>query len=146
MPILSFHPAPSKRSRSKKRILELISFFLSSPEYWSRAPHLFVMSQTRQPRNAHLQTTTETSRDSSTARLPSTLRLRGEDTSIAPADPSSARRIRWSEDVVDNEGMGKKSSKGEIRVLSFFTEFTTPLTVSMSSLLHLPQSPTRRRE
>lgn len=71
------------------------------------------MSQTRQPRASNsLQTTTE-SRDPSITRLPVTLRLRAEE---VPADtreePSSSRRIRWSEDVVDNEGMGKKSSKG----------------------------------
>jgi hypothetical protein len=36
-----------------------------------------------------------------------TLVLRGE-----PSDGS--RRIRWAEDVVDNEGMGKKSSKGRL--------------------------------
>ncbi|KAJ5533654.1 Type 1 phosphatases regulator ypi1, partial [Penicillium frequentans] len=30
---------------------------------------------------------------------------------VSPPEPSSSRRIRWSEDVVDNEGMGKKSSK-----------------------------------
>ncbi|KAJ5112968.1 Type 1 phosphatases regulator ypi1 [Penicillium angulare] len=69
------------------------------------------MSQTRQPGNPRLQTTTETSRESSTVRLPTTLRLRGEESSNAPAEPSTSRRIRWSEDVVDNEGMGKKSSK-----------------------------------
>jgi hypothetical protein len=37
---------------------------------------------------------------------PVTLRLRAE------AEPSERRRIQWAEDVVDNEGMGKKSSKG----------------------------------
>jgi protein phosphatase 1 regulatory subunit 11 len=69
------------------------------------------MSRTRQPAvNSQLQTTTE-SRDSSTVRLTGTLRLRGDD-SPHPTEPASARRIRWSEDVVDNEGMGKKSSKG----------------------------------
>ncbi|KAJ5761880.1 uncharacterized protein N7511_005262 [Penicillium nucicola] len=70
------------------------------------------MSRTRQPMSNGLQTTTESSRDSSVARVPATLRLRAED---APAntreETSSSRRIRWSEDVVDNEGMGKKSSK-----------------------------------
>lgn len=72
------------------------------------------MSRTRQPMGStSFQTTTESSQDS-TAHLP-TLRLRAEatptetDTSEAT---SSSRRIRWSEDVVDNEGMGKKSSKG----------------------------------
>ncbi|KAJ5772809.1 hypothetical protein N7457_007705 [Penicillium paradoxum] len=70
------------------------------------------MSRTRQPvASSSLQITAE-SRDSSTTRLPATLRLRAEE---APPDTSeetsSSRRIRWSEDVVDNEGMGKKSSK-----------------------------------
>lgn len=50
-------------------------------------------------------------------RIPGTLRLRGED-HIASSNISnegvSSRHIRWSEDVVDNEGMGKKRSKGEI--------------------------------
>ncbi|THX25565.1 hypothetical protein D6D10_09884 [Aureobasidium pullulans] len=38
---------------------------------------------------------------------PTTLRLRAE----ADAEPSERRRIQWAEDVIDNEGMGKKSSK-----------------------------------
>ncbi|CEJ59063.1 hypothetical protein PMG11_07699 [Penicillium brasilianum] len=69
------------------------------------------MSRTRQPVNLQPQSTTETSSESSTLRLTGTLRLRAEDTSDTTAEPSPARRIRWSEDVVDNEGMGKKSSK-----------------------------------
>ncbi|KAJ5112097.1 hypothetical protein N7532_000142 [Penicillium argentinense] len=70
------------------------------------------MSRSRQPgSNPQIQSTTETSRDSSVARLSGTLRLRGDDTS-STSEPSTARHIRWSEDVVDNEGMGKKSSKG----------------------------------
>lgn len=82
----------------------------STPFAVARNPAL--MSRTRQPgANSHLQTTTE-SRDSSTARLTGTLRLRGEETPDT-SEPSPARRIRWSEDVVDNEGMGKKSSKGQ---------------------------------
>ncbi|KAF2769652.1 hypothetical protein EJ03DRAFT_271840 [Teratosphaeria nubilosa] len=35
-----------------------------------------------------------------------TLRLRGES-----AEPEESPRVRWAEDVIDNEGMGKKSSK-----------------------------------
>lgn len=47
--------------------------------------------------------TTETG--SSPLNLPSgTLRLR--------AEPVQRRHIQWAEDVIDNEGMGKKSSKG----------------------------------
>ncbi|KAK4496497.1 hypothetical protein PRZ48_012477 [Zasmidium cellare] len=42
--------------------------------------------------------------DSSGPSIPSaTLRLR--------AEPEPQRRIQWAEDVIDNEGMGKKSSK-----------------------------------
>ncbi|KAJ5622810.1 Type 1 phosphatases regulator ypi1 [Penicillium lividum] len=74
------------------------------------------MSQTRQPRNQQQQTTTETSQDLP-LRLSGTLRLRGEDAPSVTPEPSSSRRIRWSEDVVDNEGMGKKSSKGTIHSL-----------------------------
>ncbi len=36
---------------------------------------------------------------------PAILRLRG-------AHPPSAHRVQWAEDVVDNEGLGRKSSKG----------------------------------
>lgn len=75
------------------------------------------MSQTRPSSvNPQLQVTTETSSDPSTIRLSGTLRLRGEDSTTTTRESSSARHIQWSEDVVDNEGMGKKSSKG----LSFF--------------------------
>ncbi|WEW55628.1 Type 1 phosphatases regulator ypi1 [Emydomyces testavorans] len=46
-----------------------------------------------------------------------TLRLRGEVTTTTTATtteeepPAEQRRIQWAEDVVDNEGQGKKSSK-----------------------------------
>lgn len=46
-----------------------------------------------------------------------TLRLR--------AEPAPRRGIRWAEDVVDNEGLGRKSSKGEITSLVPFK--ATPL-------------------
>lgn len=39
---------------------------------------------------------------------PPTLRLRAEET---PPQPEPSQHVRWAEDVVDNEGMGKKSSK-----------------------------------
>ncbi|KAL2815454.1 phosphatase inhibitor-domain-containing protein [Aspergillus cavernicola] len=49
--------------------------------------------------------------DTSNARVTGTLRLRAEgDPSVSRNEPP-ARHIRWSEDVIDNEGMGKKSSK-----------------------------------
>lgn len=65
--------------------------------------------------NQNTSTTRTESQDRST--FPSgqggvqVLRLRGE-----PGEPEAPttqrRRIRWAEDVVDNEGQGKKSSKG----------------------------------
>jgi hypothetical protein len=113
--------------------------------------HCYTMSRTRQPVNLQPQSTTETSRESSTLRLTGTLRLRAEDTPDTTAEPSPSRRIRWSEDVVDNEGMGKKSSKGKQPSplpsrpshdkYSILTRPPHP-----SSLLHLPQSSTRRRK
>lgn len=46
-------------------------------------------------------------------RVQPTLLLRGESTPDSNSTrPRPRRRIRWSEDVVNNEGMGRKSSKG----------------------------------
>lgn len=97
---------------------------------------LTVMSRTRQPAvNSQLQTTTE-SRDPSTVRLTGTLRLRGDD-SQHPTEPASTRRIRWSEDVVDNEGMGKKSSKGQCSDLSFLPRETVNIAQCAVSTISL---------
>ncbi|KAJ0415525.1 phosphatase inhibitor-domain-containing protein [Aspergillus carlsbadensis] len=71
-------------------------------------------------RQAFPQTSTSSSRvssvtrvehNTSNGRVTGTLRLRAEDAPSVDQDSTPARRIRWSEDVVDNEGMGKKSSK-----------------------------------
>jgi len=53
------------------------------------------------PASSGSQTITATSSSGPSA----TLRLRAE------PSPTPSRRIQWAEDVVDNEGMGKKSSK-----------------------------------
>ncbi|KAF2745633.1 hypothetical protein M011DRAFT_495477 [Sporormia fimetaria CBS 119925] len=55
---------------------------------------------TREPAHASATTVTTLQRESTPS---ATLRLRPE--------PSEQRHIQWAEDVVDNEGMGKKSSK-----------------------------------
>ncbi|RAL13602.1 PPP1R11/YPI1 family protein [Aspergillus homomorphus CBS 101889] len=53
----------------------------------------------------------------STTRISATLRLRAENTEDQPVpiegttNQTSSRHIQWSDDVIDNEGMGKKSSK-----------------------------------
>lgn len=49
----------------------------------------------------------------STVQSSGTLRLRGENNVAPPGISNTGRHIRWSNDVVDNEGMGKKSSKGK---------------------------------
>ncbi|PKX94496.1 protein phosphatase 1 regulatory subunit Ypi1p [Aspergillus novofumigatus IBT 16806] len=81
------------------------------------------MSRTRQvPSNtassSHIQLLSPAvpQENHSSVRISGTLRLRAENDSIATdqiEDATPGRHIRWTEDVVDNEGMGKKSSKGE---------------------------------
>ncbi|KMK61233.1 putative type 1 phosphatase regulator ypi1 [Aspergillus fumigatus Z5] len=81
------------------------------------------MSRTRQvPSNtassSHIQLLSPAvpQENHSTVRISGTLRLRAENDSIATDHIEGARpgrHIRWTEDVVDNEGLGKKSSKGE---------------------------------
>lgn len=52
------------------------------------------------------QTETNTPADSGGEETTAVLRLRG-----AP-EPRARARVQWAEDVVDNEGLGRKSSKG----------------------------------
>jgi hypothetical protein len=68
------------------------------------------MSQRQQQQSAAPATTTQTTTQTSpaqqpTTQAPRTLRLRGRHT-------STGRSVQWAEDVVDNEGLGRKSSKG----------------------------------
>lgn len=44
--------------------------------------------------------------------LPGTLRLRAASDAQRDSQTTTQPRVQWAEDVVDNEGMGKKSSKG----------------------------------
>ncbi|EEP80855.1 predicted protein [Uncinocarpus reesii 1704] len=74
------------------------------------------MTRTRQP-NPPVSSLTTTQVESSYTQqtrqgipLTGTLRLRG-DATTTQENPPEPRRIRWAEDVVDNEGQGKKSSK-----------------------------------
>lgn len=103
-----------------------------------------IMSRSRQPNaNSQAPSTSETTQEQTT-RL-TTLRLRGDDTPSSQ-EPSSSRRIRWSEDVVDNEGMGKKSSKGSPHPNPAPTPNYEPKSNRQPSMLHLPQSPPSRRK
>lgn len=51
-------------------------------------------------------------RDPQQSQVTGTLRLRGHRTETN-TEGTQERRIRWAEEVVDNEGQGKKSSKGK---------------------------------
>ena len=59
--------------------------------------------QTEAPTGSGTQTGTE----SPAPAAPAILRLRG-------AYPASDHRVQWAESVVDNEGLGRKRSKGKI--------------------------------
>lgn len=62
-------------------------------------------SRTATPVGSASQTSTEPLVVPPTIRAPDgTLQLRG--------GPVTNRRVQWDEDVVDNEGLGRKSSKG----------------------------------
>jgi protein phosphatase 1 regulatory subunit 11 len=58
------------------------------------------------------------------------LRLRGAATEDGQGDGegSERRRIQWAEDVVDNEGMGKKKSKGGSLSHHFLMSWLEPCT------------------
>lgn len=58
------------------------------------------------------------------------LRLRGAATEDGQGDGEGGerRRIQWAEDVVDNEGMGKKKSKGGSLSHHFLMSWLEPCT------------------
>ncbi|KAL3459974.1 phosphatase inhibitor-domain-containing protein [Aspergillus heterothallicus] len=68
-------------------------------------------AQTSTP-SSRVSSVTRVDQNTTTGRVTGTLRLRAEDApQPVEQDTTPTRRIRWSEDVVDNEGLGKKSSK-----------------------------------
>ncbi|KAL4877242.1 phosphatase inhibitor-domain-containing protein [Aspergillus karnatakaensis] len=69
-----------------------------------------ITSQRSTP-SSRISSVSRVQEDTSNSQVTGTLRLRAEEDTQAIRDESSTRRIRWSEDVIDNEGMGKKSSK-----------------------------------
>ncbi|KAH8112743.1 phosphatase inhibitor-domain-containing protein [Phellopilus nigrolimitatus] len=62
-----------------------------------------IVQHDSQPREARLDGSDGEQGSSDTSRVQGVLRLRG--------GPRSRPRVAWTEDVVDNEGMGKKKSK-----------------------------------
>lgn len=67
--------------------------------------HATQMSQQSQQTSQTSQTTTQSSEPPTQEEEPRTLRLRGHHT-------ATGRSVQWADDVVDNEGLGRKSSKG----------------------------------
>lgn len=71
------------------------------------------------------QTQTQTSNSISRASAQPILHLRGasaaegEENDDTGAEGATRRRIKWAEDVVDNEGMGRKKSKGLFVLFAF---------------------------
>lgn len=61
--------------------------------------------------NSRVSSISRVQDNTSNIQVTGTLRLRAEDDASDARDETPTRHIRWRQDVVDNEGMGKKSSK-----------------------------------
>lgn len=73
-------------------------------------------------------------------RVSGTLRLRADDEHTTGDNEGAGvtRHIQWSEDVVDNEGMGKKSSKGKhVDVIEIQVQVLIVIN-HVVSMLHIP--------
>ena len=74
--------------------------------------------------SSRVSSLTRVHHDTPGVQVTGTLRLRAEGDAQNAGEEMPARHIRWSEDVVDNEGLGKKSSKGtfnaNLRLQDFF--------------------------
>lgn len=85
----------------------------SRPNVSRNANNQRLASSARQPTRSATQTITPvrstSSRSTSPERL--VLRLRGAHEVSETGTPRLRRRITWAEDVIDNEGLGRKSSK-----------------------------------
>jgi protein phosphatase 1 regulatory subunit 11 len=74
--------------------------------------------QSNTPHGAQTQVQQVVSNFTTTAPRQAVLHLRGATTETEEielgegSDPRTRRRIQWAEDVVDNEGLGRKKSKG----------------------------------
>ncbi|KAI9811462.1 MAG: hypothetical protein M1827_005445 [Pycnora praestabilis] len=68
-----------------------------------------VASQRQAPSGTSTRTLTTTTTEQTA--LPTRLSLPTAGTLRLRGSPASDNRVRWAEDVIDNEGMGKKSSK-----------------------------------
>jgi protein phosphatase 1 regulatory subunit 11 len=79
---------------------------MSDPDPTSQAG-----SATRNPAGSSTGSATATQTQTEQYSVPSSLVSSGH--LVLRAEPAEHRHIQWADDVIDNEGMGKKSSKGE---------------------------------
>jgi protein phosphatase 1 regulatory subunit 11 len=88
-----------------------------------------------QPQSQHHTTfASQTQTQTQTSTQPPTLVLRATET-----EPDEQRHIQWADDVVDNEGMGRKSSKG-----TFYTRLHLSNDSNLRSvccIYHKPRNP-----
>lgn len=94
--------------------------------------------QTQTQTHTHAQTgsSTQTGTEAPAPAAPAILRLRG-------AHPPSDHRVQWAESVVDNEGLGRKRSKGKISPIAIIRKVKS--NVYRDSLLHIPRAAPSRR-
>lgn len=71
--------------------------------------------------------------------LTGTLRLRGEADEQSSEPPEQERHIKWAEDVVDNEGQGRKSSKGKLSFRSPTRSARLPSPLIVCCIYHKPR-------
>ncbi|CBF87572.1 PPP1R11/YPI1 family protein [Aspergillus nidulans FGSC A4] len=76
--------------------------------------------------SSRVSSLTRVRHDTPGVQVTGTLRLRAEGDAQNAGEEMQARHIRWSEDVVDNEGMGKKSSKGTFNANTRLQDFFGP--------------------
>jgi hypothetical protein len=69
--------------------------------------HLFIAMPPLANPTSSSTTSVTTTPETLPIHIPPSIRL------VLRAEPSEERHIQWAEDVIDNEGMGKKSSKGK---------------------------------
>jgi hypothetical protein len=78
------------------------------------------------------RTVTATEQRTTTAAAP------GQPVVLRLSDPEPEKKVKWDDAVIDNEGMGKRSSKSTCR-LGFAVKFTFNR-FYLCRMLHIPQA------
>lgn len=142
--ILSLHTSSAKTTPSLRSTAQPLPFPPTNMPSPSHHPSSTTQTLYTLPTTTASTTRTTTITQPSTSTSTPVLRLRA----TGPA-PTPSRRIQWAENVIDNEGLGRKSSKG----IALHIPFLPPPSKSRmranayspSSLLYLPRPPRCRR-